>query len=160
GCFRHVAIATGHRLRAAPTTWSSTWSWQASAQRQRLSRFSSNPPSGTHAAPVNSFASTTRMALTMASCVFAPSIHRRCHPMSRQAAMRRAIQRAALSDRTHDNLVIDAAHAFHVAGDLSRELTFALGIHSASEPDIAVQRDHIDVVEMDCRVFYELGANA
>ena len=60
----------------------------------------------------------------------------------------------------HDNLVLDAAHAFHVASDLSRALTFALGIHSTSELDISVQRSHAYVAEMNHRVFYELGANA
>src|SRR5262249_16783510 len=64
------------------------------------------------------------------------------------------------SDRAHDNLVIDGAHALHVASDLGRALTFARGIHSPSEPDIAVQRCHTYVFQMDHWVFYELGANA
>jgi hypothetical protein len=54
----------------------------------------------------------------------------------------------------HDNLVLDAAHAFHVASDLSRALTFALGIHSTSELDISVQRSHAYVAEMNHRIFY------
>jgi hypothetical protein len=54
----------------------------------------------------------------------------------------------------------NAAHALHVASDFSRALTFTLGIHPASKPNIALQRSHIYVFEMDHRVFYELGANA
>jgi hypothetical protein len=67
-------------------------------------------------------------------------------------------EQASLS--AHDDVIVDAAHAFHAASDLRRALTFALRIHSTRQPDIAVQRSHAYVTEMNYRVFYESGANA
>ena len=60
----------------------------------------------------------------------------------------------------YDDLIVDAAHAFHAASDLRRTLTFALRIHSTPQPDIAVHRRHAYVAEMNHRVFYEPGADA